>query len=178
MNNFNYAYQYLSKAENFEAGIHQNKGESTVTYCGIYKKYHKDWEGWSYLDRGDTPPATLVSEFYRTKFWNNPRIQCELLPEGVDMIVFDFAVTSDPTTSAKVLQKTLGVKEDGWVGNKTLAKLEDKTYNTEYAEDFLVNLTRERIEYYFNLNNKTYENGWLNRAISCHTKANNLILPF
>ena len=101
MNNFKYAYQYLSKAENFEAGVHQNKGESRVTYCGIYKKYHKDWEGWSYLDRGDTPPDNLVSEFYRTKFWNNPRIQCELLPEGVDMVVFDFAVTSDPTSPAR-----------------------------------------------------------------------------
>ena len=57
---------------------------------------------------------------YAARYWNP--VRADDLPDGIDLLVFDFGVTSGPGTSAKVLQRALGVTADGWIGDQTLEK--------------------------------------------------------
>jgi hypothetical protein len=57
-------------------------------------------------------------EIYRADYWHPAA--CGSLPRGVDLMVFDCGVNSGPRTSVKMLQRTVGVTDDGSVGPITL----------------------------------------------------------
>ncbi len=57
-------------------------------------------------------------EIYRVRYWNV--LRCDELPVGVDLVVFDTAAEIDVIEAAKMLQKVLGVSDDGAVGPVTL----------------------------------------------------------
>ncbi|WP_426956086.1 glycoside hydrolase family 108 protein [Muricoccus radiodurans] len=58
-------------------------------------------------------------EIYRARYWTP--LRCADLPLGVDLMVFDFGVNAGPGRSAKLLQRCVGVKQDGAIGPITLA---------------------------------------------------------
>ena len=64
----------------------------------------------------------LASAIYKKYYWN--QVKADELPNGLDLVVFDGAVNSGPTQSAKWLQKALGIKADGVVGPVTLVALQ------------------------------------------------------
>lgn len=53
--------------------IKQDRGGQT--YAGISRKFHPHWPGWSYIDRGQVPPVSLVRAFYKEEFWD--RLRCD-----------------------------------------------------------------------------------------------------
>jgi len=55
---------------------------------------------------------------YRRDFWD--KVKCDDLPMGVDLVVFDAAVNSGPSRSAKWLQSACDVRQDGVVGPNTV----------------------------------------------------------
>ncbi|WP_234705834.1 glycoside hydrolase family 108 protein [Sinorhizobium meliloti] len=60
-----------------------------------------------------------AADIYRRSYW--PQCGGDLLPSGRDYAVFDFGVNSGPARAVKTLQKVVGVREDGHVGEQTLA---------------------------------------------------------
>lgn len=60
-----------------------------------------------------------VNAIYREQYWN--AVAADQLPAGVDYAVFDYGVNSGPKRAIKDLQRVVGVKADGWIGNETLA---------------------------------------------------------
>ncbi|MPZ55011.1 MAG: hypothetical protein GEU91_00665 [Rhizobiales bacterium] len=56
---------------------------------------------------------------YRAKYWDAMR--CDELPAGVDYCVFDYGVNSGIGRAPKVLQRVVGVADDGRIGPLTLA---------------------------------------------------------
>lgn len=60
-----------------------------------------------------------AEDIYRRSYWTQSG--GELLPPGLDYAVFDFGVNSGPARAVKTLQKVVGVREDGQVGEQTLA---------------------------------------------------------
>ncbi|WQP10968.1 glycosyl hydrolase 108 family protein (plasmid) [Sinorhizobium meliloti] len=60
-----------------------------------------------------------AADIYRRSYW--PQCGVDLLPPGLDYAVFDFGVNSGPARAVKTLQKVVGVREDGHVGEQTLA---------------------------------------------------------
>jgi lysozyme family protein len=60
-----------------------------------------------------------LKEIYRKQYWD--AIRGDELPHGVDFVVFDGAVNSGPSQSAKWLQRAVGTKDDGNVGEATIA---------------------------------------------------------
>ncbi|MEQ1403819.1 glycoside hydrolase family 108 protein [Neorhizobium sp. Rsf11] len=56
---------------------------------------------------------------YRRSYWSQSG--GDILPAGLDYAAFDFGVNSGPTTAVKNLQKVLGIREDGHVGEQTAA---------------------------------------------------------
>lgn len=64
-------------------------------------------------------PEEHVQAIYRTGYWNP--IQGDQLPSGMDYTAFDASVNSGLGRGPKWLQRALGVKLDGKIGNGTLA---------------------------------------------------------
>jgi peptidoglycan hydrolase-like protein with peptidoglycan-binding domain len=58
-------------------------------------------------------------EIYRTRYWNVSN--CDELPVGVDLVVFDFGVDAGLTASVMALQEVVGAGADGSVGPVTIA---------------------------------------------------------
>ena len=56
---------------------------------------------------------------YRKSFWD--AIDGDRLPAGLDICLFDFAVNSGPSRAAATLQRHLGLKPDGGIGERALA---------------------------------------------------------
>jgi len=60
---------------------------------------------------------------YRVGYWEKCR--CDELPTGIDLSVFDAAVNSGPGRGIRLLQAAVGATQDGKIGAKTLACLDD-----------------------------------------------------
>jgi lysozyme family protein len=60
-----------------------------------------------------------VSAIYRQQYWD--AVRADELPSGVAYCVFDAAVNSGPGRAVRWLQKMVGAKMDGIVGNETLS---------------------------------------------------------
>lgn len=64
-----------------------------------------------------------VIPIYKANYWDVMR--CSLLPLGLDYMVMDYGVNSGPARSVKDLQRTVGADDDGALGAKTIAKIEE-----------------------------------------------------
>jgi lysozyme family protein len=64
-------------------------------------------------------PREEACELYRARYWNV--LQCDELPVGVDLVVFDFGVDEGAGKSAKALQEVVGAKADYSIGPATIA---------------------------------------------------------
>ena len=102
-----------------EGGFSNNsKDPGGITNLGVTKTV---WEGWTGHDATEQTMRNLstadVTPLYRKKYWD--AIQGDNLPAGVDYCVFDTAVNSGAGRSIKLLQRSIGVTEDGAIGNNT-----------------------------------------------------------
>lgn len=68
----------------------------------------------------DIPNMTLVraKDIYQRDYWW--KAGCDLVPEVVKFDLFDTAVNAGPGTAIRMLQKVLGVTQDGVIGPKTM----------------------------------------------------------
>lgn len=126
-------------AENFERAL-----KRVLVYEGGYSNHPSDPGGATmkgviqtvydaYRDRKSEPRQSVknlseaeLQEIYRKQYWD--KIDGDLLPSGVDMVVFDGAVNSGPSRSAKWLQIALGFSGkmvDGDIGEMTLGKIRE-----------------------------------------------------
>ena len=60
-----------------------------------------------------------VAPIYRQNYWN--RVRGDDLPMGVNLVTFDASVNSGPARGARWLQRAVGTKADGVVGDITIA---------------------------------------------------------
>ena len=102
--------------------------------------------------------AAVVTPIYGADYWN--KLRCDALPAGVDLMAFDFAVTSGTLRSAKMLQVQLGCDADGSVGPDTLARA--GTTNPEALIDALAG--RQAAYYRILPTFSVFGRGWLART--------------
>ena len=90
-----------------------------ATMQGITKATYEKWLG-KKVAKAELKaiPDAHVSAIYKNKYWD--AVRGDSLPAGVDYAVFDFAVNSGPSRSAKFLQKIIGAAQDGQIGPATL----------------------------------------------------------
>jgi lysozyme family protein len=97
------------------------------------------------------------------------------LPMNLDIIndddlvlqVYDMGVNAGIRTSIKILQRLVGVTDDGYIGQETNRAI--KEYNGDILEDF----KKRRKLFYVTLKQnkpqlKPFLIGWLNRVDNCH----------
>lgn len=111
---------------------------------------------------------STVTCIYGSDYWN--RLRCGALPAGLDLLVFDFAVTCGTIRSARELQAALGLpvaEIDGSIGPETLLKV-----RLAYGSDLLARLVKRQVMFYHVLPTfPIFGNGWLARTERRRVKA-------
>lgn len=137
------------------------------TYAGISRKYHPSWAGWSYVDRGETPPTELVRVFYRHEFWNRMHGDDIRIQEVAEALMSQYV--NGGGDIIKVVQVVVGVLPDGKFGEKTLAAINEATPDSIFVKLFLFAFHHAVCQRYRAIckRDKTQMAnllGWLNRA--------------
>lgn len=134
------------------------------TYAGIARNPNPQWQGWSYIDRGEIPPTALVRAFYKTEFWD--KVQGDsIVSQEVASNIFDFAVNAGVRTSVKLAQLCVQVSADGALGPKSLEAL-----NACNPEVFVLRFALAKITRYRDIVTKDRTQikfllGWINRTL-------------
>ena len=71
-----------------------------ATYAGIARAFHPNWQGWRFIDQGESPPADLVRQFYRSQFWQPLRLD-EVTHQEVAANIFDFGVNAGISSGSR-----------------------------------------------------------------------------
>jgi len=100
------------------------KDPGGATNLGITHKTLARWKKvspFTSLPKSEVKALTKasVAPIYRAYYWDE--VRGDDLPSGLDAAVFDYAVNSGPGRAAKLLQRLVGVSEDGIIGSQTLA---------------------------------------------------------
>ena len=140
------------------------------TNLGVTQRVWEQWVGRESNEkemRSLTP--AMVEPLYKRKYWD--ACKCDDLPEGLDYLVFDFAVNAGPGRSIKTLQTAVGTTPDGIIGPKTLAAVRAVDPH-ELIEKFSI----AKIEFYESLPTfPTFGRGWLNRVADVKVKASTML---
>lgn len=182
MANFDKSFDGLLKLEfnSPKNALHQNKGESGLTYMGIYESVNHNFVGWikikdvlktcgqmekaSEILYKDETLRRDVKEFYKANFWDSANLGA-IKNDRIADLIFKFGVNTHPKTAIKRAQKTVGVKMDGIIGKITLkafSEISEKDFETKYKKEFEIfymDLVRNNPEKY-----GRFSGGWLNRV--------------
>jgi lysozyme family protein len=99
-----------------------------------------------------------VAPLYELKYWRP--CYCEVLPRGLDFVVFSMGVNAGPGRSVKLLQSAIGCVPDGVIGPRTRELI-----SSSNGADIIKKFSTARREYYQSL--KTFPifgKGWLLRV--------------
>ncbi|RYX78545.1 N-acetylmuramidase [bacterium] len=100
-----------------------------------------------------------LKDIYRARYWN--LIKGDKLPPGISFVVFDGAVNSGVSQSAKWLQRALGLKADGLIGPATLGKVNDHPNHDALVDQIL----DQRFKFLKSLKTwPTFGKGWTRRV--------------
>lgn len=101
-----------------------------------------------------------VIDIYKSQYWD--AVKGDMLPSGLDYVMYDCAINSGPARSAKFLQRRLGVKADGMIGNVTLGALA----GVNDIESLIKNLCYDRWNWLKTLRTfSTFGRGWTRRVM-------------
>ena len=135
-----------------------------MTYAGIARAFHPNWPGWRVIDQGETPPADMVRQFYRSNFWHPLRLD-EVEHQDVAGNIFDFGGNAGLGTAAKLAQLVAGTTPDGKIGAKTLQALNTIDPDLFVARYALAKIARYRDIVAKNRTQQRFLIGWLNRTL-------------
>jgi lysozyme family protein len=99
-----------------------------------------------------------AARIYRARYWDAQA--CDDLPAGVDDSVFDYGVNSGIGRSKKVLQRVVGVMDDGVLGPQTMAAVAARK-----PEDTIRAINSERLLFLKSLRTwPVFGKGWARRV--------------
>jgi lysozyme family protein len=138
------------------------------TNLGVTKRVWEEYVGHPVTTMKNLTPE-LVAPLYEQKYWR----PCygEVLPRGLDFVVFSMGVNAGPGRSVKLLQSAIGLVPDGVIGPRTRGLISDSNCATLISK-----FSEARREYYKSL--KTFAifgKGWLSRVDHEETEALNMV---
>lgn len=154
--NFKRSLQALLKSEGGNDDDPHDHGGRTSR--GVTQREYDAWRrehGLAPLDVWKAPQADIEA-VYHEEYWNP---NCDLLPIGVDYLFFDMAVNAGPNRATKLMQRALGLQEDGRVGPITREAM--KSANPRALIDRYSEVKRA---FYIGLHQPRFTKGWLNRV--------------
>jgi len=138
------------------------------TNLGVTKRVWEEWVGHPVATMKNLTEAE-VAPLYEQKYWR----PCygEVLPRGLDFVVFSMGVNAGPGRSVKLFQSAIGCVPDGIIGPKTRELILASNSATLIAK-----FSEARRDYYRSL--KTFPifgKGWLSRVATEETEALNMV---
>ena len=97
-----------------------------------------------------------IEAIYRDEYWQP---WCDLLPVGIDYLYFDMAVNAGPHQATVLLQRALGVTDDGRIGPVTRGAIKGANPVT-----LIHDYSDAKRKFYFSLDQPRFTRGWLNRT--------------
>lgn len=134
MADFKTAYDITGHNEGGYANNPNDHGGET--YCGIARKFWDNWHGWPIIDSFKGQPKfisivnsslqlqDLVRAFYKANFWDVNKLD-KINDQQVANNVYDCGVNMGTVVAAKYLQRAAGVIDDGIIGSKTIAAVNE-----------------------------------------------------
>jgi lysozyme family protein len=165
MNSFKECLDLVLKSEGGWTGPQGLKGDpGGETNLGVTKRVWEEYVG--------HPVKTLknltkddVAPLYEQKYWRP--CYAEVLPRGLDFVVFSMAINAGTGRSVKLLQQSIGCVPDGIIGPRTRELISSSNGATLIAK-----FSETRREYYRSLKLfSVFGKGWLNRADHEEAKA-------
>ena len=157
-----------------EGGLTEHPGDpGGLTNFGVSLRFLKDEgidvDGNGVVNRADIYAMTpeKAKGVFKLAFWD--RLQLDRLPPRTAIAVYDSAVNTGRTQSVKFLQRAAGVKDDGILGNDTLAAargMEDTTLAlaTIAQREAFHQMLADRSPYPDGRDYRAFLKGWLNRC--------------
>lgn len=121
MDNSNAVNDYIERVLDREGGyVDHPHDRGGPTNYGITMNTLSSWRGQAV----STQDVKLLSKseaakIYRTRYWNAPGFGSLGLPDLLAEAVFDTAVNSGPARAVRMLQRCIGVTDDGIIGPVT-----------------------------------------------------------
>lgn len=133
-----------------------------ATNMGVIQRTYDGWRRRKGLPLQSVRNITKeeVVAIYKDQYWD--KIWGDHLPNGLDYTLYDFAINSGPSRAVKFLQRQLGVKEDGVMGNVTLGAVLAKND----IEQLIIDINFARWAWLKRLRHwKTFGRGWTRRVM-------------
>ena len=154
---------YSNRPKKHDPGGETNFGVTRKTYDAYRKRKGLPIQSVKYISQEE------VAEIYRQEYAKPVRF--DALPTGVDYFVFDTAIHSGPVRAAKLLQRSVGAEEDGFIGAKTLAAVDAIP-----PMQLLLTLKDVRMRYLKTLDNWPHNaRGWTSRVNFATDKAKRMV---
>lgn len=137
--------------------VHHESDPGGETNLGVTKRVWEEYVGHP-VDSLKKLTKEDVAPLYELKYWR----PCygEVLPRGLNFVVFSMAVNAGPGRSVKLLQSVIGCVPDGIIGPRTRELISNSNSATLIAK-----FSEARRHYYESL--KTFPifgKGWLSRV--------------
>ena len=166
--NFDKSFALVLKSEG--GFVNNPKDPGGMTNLGVTKK---NWEAFVKRTADEKEMRALTADavkpFYKANYWDAEH--CDDLPTGLDYAVFDFAVNAGVGRAAKILQRALGVPEDGHIGPVTMGQIKAAS-----AADLLEKFSNNKKEFYKALPTfADFGKGWLSRVDNVQANAADMI---
>jgi lysozyme family protein len=165
-NNFQECLELLLKSEG--GWVNHPSDPGGETNLGVTKRVWEEYvghpvESLKKLTKDDVAPL------YELKYWRP--CYCEVLPRGLDFVIFSMGVNAGTGRSIKLLQQSIGCVPDGVIGPKTRELI-----SSSNGTNLIAKFSETRREYYRSL--KTFPifgKGWLSRVDREETEALDMI---
>ena len=166
--NFDSALKMILKSEG--GFVNHKLDPGGMTNLGVTKKVWEEWVGHVVDEkamRALTPE--VVAPMYKRKYWD--AVKADEMPDGLDYLMFDFAVNAGPGRAIKTMQKAIGATPDGAIGPKTMAALKAANQN-----ELVAKFSAEKEAFYRSLPTfATFGKGWLRRVAEAKTHAETML---
>jgi hypothetical protein len=165
--NFKECLELVLKSEG--GWVNNPKDPGGMTNLGVTKRVWEEYTGHESDEkemRGLTPEK--VAPLYEQRYWRPT--YCEVLPRGLDFLVFSMGVNGGPGRAVKLLQQSIGCVPDGIVGNATMALIKQSN-----VADLIAKYSDTRRVYYESLKTfPVFGKGWIARVDREESEALNM----
>lgn len=132
-----------------------------LTNKGVTQKAYDRWRTTQGLEHRSVRELTVAeyTKLYKTDYWD--LVKGDLLPAGLDCVMFDYCVNSGPKQPTLDLQRVLGLRlVDGIIGPETLTAVDGADLTRVINE-----LCDRRLSFMRSLKNwGSNKNGWTSRV--------------
>lgn len=173
MSTFDRALPVVLKAEGGYVNHPSDPGGATNK--GITQRSYDEW---TESRGGGARPVREITDaevyaIYKTRYWDAAR--CDALPWPLSLCHFDAAVNHGVQNAIKILQRALGVADDGVIGSATQAALAAAHPGTLFGRWFAA-----RLQLYYDIcqrrpASRTFLFGWVGRMVHLHQAAGGLV---